>query len=54
MSGKIIQYKTVTHWHESDLSNMVNDAIKNGWMPYGGPCYNPNGSSYLQALVKYE
>jgi hypothetical protein len=52
----ITEYKIVkTNYTASDLEKDVNQAIGEGWQPWGQPAValSSNGALYVQALVKY-
>jgi hypothetical protein len=52
----ITEYKIVkTNYTESELERDVNQAIGEGWQPWGQPsvALSSNGALYVQALVKY-
>ena len=54
---KIVDYQVVEATSPQSLCLRVNEALKNGWQPYGGPvaCVNVNGNKALaQAMVRYE
>ena len=56
-------YKIIRGTDMRDLAQAVNEAIKNGWIPQGGPAYCPPAvfddqskipHPLMQALVKFE
>ena len=51
----MLQYRIIKS-EGYDLAFDVNEAIKLGWKPLGGPCLEPNSSYYtsflLQAMTK--
>ena len=52
----ITEYKIVkTNYTASELEQEVNQAIGEGWQPWGQPAValSSNGALYVQALVKY-
>jgi hypothetical protein len=52
----ITQYKILkSSYTAADLERDVNEAIENGWQPWGQPAVSisNNSSLYVQALVKY-
>jgi hypothetical protein len=52
----ITEYKIVkTNYTASELEQDVNQAIGEGWQPWGQPAValSSNGALYVQALVKY-
>lgn len=49
----IEKYKVISHRDMDQLADLVNDQLGKKWVPLGGPCYNPNGGFYVQAMVQY-
>lgn len=52
----ITEYKIVkSNYNASELEQEVNQAIGEGWQPWGQPAValSSNGALYVQALVKY-
>lgn len=52
----ITEYKILkSSYTHTDLERDVNEAIENGWQPWGQPAVSisNNSSLYVQALVKY-
>jgi len=52
----ITEYKIVkSNYNASELEQEVNQAIGEGWQPWGQPAaaLSSNGALYVQALVKY-
>jgi|688.fasta_scaffold07130_22 hypothetical protein len=52
----ITEYKIIkSNYNASELEQEVNQAIGEGWQPWGQPAValSSNGALYVQALVKY-
>jgi hypothetical protein len=52
---KITAYKTLSHNSANNLDTLVNEAITNGWQPYGNQYIAVGfGFDYCQAMVRYK
>ncbi len=49
---KILEYKILAEAWASDLEELVNRYIQNGWQPYGSIASSDNNR--FQPMVKYE
>lgn len=47
-----MEYKVVMSEFATKLETLVNDLIKDGWVPVGGICVNSQLSLYLQSLIR--
>jgi hypothetical protein len=50
-----MEYMVITHHWISNLTERVNDAIKQGWVPQGGIAYavgQGNDERFAQAMVR--
>lgn len=50
MNKKIIDYKTLSASYPDELDIKINEAIKEGWQPYGYQIFH---SAFHQPMVKY-
>lgn len=51
---KIVDYKLITHYDLNTLTNMVKEAIKQGWQPHGGMSISDRETNdkFVQTMVK--
>lgn len=51
--NNITEYKIISDPSPIKFEERVNVAIKNGWQPIGGVCYDSLSTHYIQSVVKY-
>lgn len=49
---KILDYRIVKEEHYLDLTDMVNELLREGYKPCGGVSYNSTNDFYIQAMLK--